>query len=192
MEAQIQLSRKNKSAIDNLMGLFNNVFVNKGANVSKTSRTESKISDRSMGFEDSFDLDLSSFELFESNLDAAKINDASDGLVRSLNAYGRVDVEYIANITNKTVNIKHIKKLQMLVDIPATSNMRVYILYDDEEFDKNTSHLVYTSHKSGRHPIRVKPRKTANYGFKLHFEGTGYIKLYELEIFVETGGDMYV
>lgn len=99
----MQLSRKNKSAIDNIMGLFNNVFVNKGANAGETSRTESKICDRSMGVEDSFDLDLSSFELFESNLDAAKINDASDGLVRSLNAYGRVDVEYIADITNKTV-----------------------------------------------------------------------------------------
>lgn len=95
-------------------------------------------------------------------------------------------------ITNKTVNIKHIKKLQMLVDIAKSANMRVYILYDDEVFDENTSHLVYSSNKNGRVPIRVKPRKTANYGFKLHFEGTGYVKLYELEIFIEAGGDMYV
>ena len=95
-------------------------------------------------------------------------------------------------ITSKTVNIKHIKKLQMLVDIAENANMKVYILYDDEEFDENTSHLVYTSKKYGRQPIRVKPRKTANYGFKLHFEGTGYAKLYELEIFIEAGGAMYV
>ncbi len=95
-------------------------------------------------------------------------------------------------ITNKTVNIKHIKKLQMLVEIAESANMRVYILYDDEEFDENTSHLVYTSKKAGQFPIRVKPRKTANYGFKLHFEGTGYVKLYELEIFIEAGGDLYV
>ena len=95
-------------------------------------------------------------------------------------------------ITNKTVNIKHIKKLQMLVDIAENSNMQVYILYDDEEFDEKTSHCVYTSKRYGRLPIRVKPRKTASYGFKLHFEGEGYIKLYELEIFVEAGGDMYV
>ena len=95
-------------------------------------------------------------------------------------------------ITNKTVNIKHIKKLQMLVDIAENANMQVYILYDNEEFDKNTSHCVYTSKRYGRLPIRVKPRKTANYGFKLHFEGEGYVKLYELEIFVEAGGDMYV
>ena len=95
-------------------------------------------------------------------------------------------------ITNKTVNIKHIKKLQMLVEVAANANLDVYILYDDEEFDEATAHLVYTSTKKGKFPIRVKPRKTANYGFKLHIEGTGYVKLYELEIFVESGGDMYV
>jgi hypothetical protein len=95
-------------------------------------------------------------------------------------------------ITNKTVNIKHIKKLQMLVDIDKSADMQVYILYDDEEFDKDKSHLVYTAKKSGKVPIRVKPRKTANYGFKLHIEGYGYVKLYELEIFVEAGGDLYV
>ena len=109
-------------------------------------------------------------------------------------------------ITSKTINIKHIKKLQMLVDIPEEVNgfpnnaddignnayMKVYILYDDEKFDENKSHLVYESKKYGRLPIRVKPRKTSNYGFKLHFDGAGYIKLYELEIFAESGGDMYV
>lgn len=95
-------------------------------------------------------------------------------------------------ITSKTVNIKHIKKLQMLVELAKSANLKVYILYDDEEFDENKSHLVYTSNKTGQFPIRVKPRKTANYGFKLHFEGTGYMKLYELEIFFESGGDLLV
>ena len=97
-------------------------------------------------------------------------------------------------ITNKTVDIKHIKKLQMLVEIEdkEDANMQVYILYDDEKFDKEKSHLVYSSNKHGRFPVRVKPRNTANYGFKLHFEGSGYTKLYELEIFVESGGDLYV
>lgn len=99
-------------------------------------------------------------------------------------------------ITNKTVDIKHIKKLQMLVDVGRGSHkaeMRVYILYDDEAFDENSMLPVYsTNGKQGKLPIRVKPRKTANYGFKLHIEGTGYVKLYELEIFVEQGGAMYV
>lgn len=109
-------------------------------------------------------------------------------------------------ITNKTVDIKHIKKLQMLVDIPELvngvpnyadkdgnpANMQVYILYDNEEFNEK-SHLVYSSNeRTGKFPIRVKPRNTANYGFKLHIKGSGYIKLYELEIFVEAGGDLYV
>ena len=52
--------------------------------------------------------------------------------------------------------------------------------------------MHYTNNRYGRFPIRVKHRKTANYGFKLHIEGKGYVKLYELEIFVEAGGDMYV
>lgn len=95
-------------------------------------------------------------------------------------------------ITNKTVDIKHVKKLQMLVNVEEDADMQVYILYDDEKFDKNTSHLVYTSKKAGKYPIRVKPRQTANYGFKLHFEGKGYVKLYELEIFIEAGGDLFV
>ena len=80
----------------------------------------------------------------------------------------------------------------MLVEAEENANMQVYILYDNEVFDKDSSHLVYSSTKSGKFPIRVKPRKTANYGFKLHIEGEGYVKLYELEIFVESGGELYV
>jgi hypothetical protein len=101
-------------------------------------------------------------------------------------------------VTNKTVNIKHIKKLQMLVEVAKNANLRVYILYDDEIFDsmspeEKAKKLVFDSNgKTGKFPIRVKPRNTANYGFKLHVEGKKYVKLYELEIFVEAGGDLYV
>jgi hypothetical protein len=95
-------------------------------------------------------------------------------------------------ITNKTVDIKHIKKLQMLVELGNGADLKAYILYDDEIFNEKTSHLVYSSKRTGKFPVRVKPRKTANYGFKLHIEGYGYAKLYELEIFIEAGGDMYV
>lgn len=95
-------------------------------------------------------------------------------------------------ITNKTVDIKHIKKLQMLVEAEEDATMQVYILYDNEKFNEK-SHLVYSSkERTGKFPIRVKPRNTANYGFKLHIKGSGYVKLYELEIFVEAGGDLYV
>lgn len=94
-------------------------------------------------------------------------------------------------ITNETVNIKHIKKIQMFADIASGANIKAYILYDDEEFDETTSHLVYESTGYGQKPIRVKPRQTASYGIKLHIEGYGYVKLYELELFMETGGDLY-
>lgn len=94
-------------------------------------------------------------------------------------------------ITNETVNIKHIKKIQMFADIDSGANLKVYILYDDEDFNEDTSHLVYESTGFGQKPIRVKPRQTASYGIKLHIEGYGYVKLYELELFMETGGDLY-
>ena len=95
-------------------------------------------------------------------------------------------------MTNNTVDIKHIKKLQMLGDF-ADCDLDVYILYDDEEFNANTSHKVYSrTNLVGKKPIRVKPRNTAHYGIKLHFEGVGYAKLYELEIFAQQGGDLYV
>lgn len=95
-------------------------------------------------------------------------------------------------ITNETVNIKHVKKIQMFADIAANANMKVYILYDDEEFDVDTAHLVYSSTGRGQKPIRVKPRQTASYGIKLHVEGYGYVRLYELELFMENGGGLYV
>lgn len=102
-------------------------------------------------------------------------------------------------ITNETVNIKHIKKIQMLADVEQIAlayiepSLKVYVLYDDEEFDANTSHLVYSNKgKAGKLAIRVKPRQTASYGIKLHVEGFGYVKLYEMELFMETGGDLYV
>ena len=98
-------------------------------------------------------------------------------------------------ITNKTVDIKHIKKIQMLAHFGKydndTAKMKVYILYDDEVFS-NESHLVYDASGTGQKAIRVKPRKTASYGFKLHIEGKGYVRLYEIELFIETGGDLYV
>lgn len=95
-------------------------------------------------------------------------------------------------ITNNTVDIKHIKKMQMLGDF-IDCDLDVYILYDDEKFDPETSHKVYSrSELVGKKAIRVKPRNTAHYGIKIHFEGVGYAKLYELEIFTQNGGELFV
>lgn len=103
-------------------------------------------------------------------------------------------------ITNETINIKHLGKIQMLADMAAGSEISVYVLYDNEKFSGLTTaekakHLVYYFDNNGntacRKTIRVKPRNTASYGIKLHIEGTGYTKLYELELFMENGGDLY-
>lgn len=104
-------------------------------------------------------------------------------------------------ITNNTVDIKHIKKIQMLAEIASNARLKVYILYDDDVFSnlsvsERAERLMYSikasSGISGQKAIRVKPRKTASYGIKLHVEGSGYVKLYELELFMENGGDLYV
>lgn len=95
-------------------------------------------------------------------------------------------------ITNESVNIKHLKKMQLFADVAAGANIKVYALYDDEVFDEDTSQLVYSSSGYGRKAIRIKPRLSAHYGIKLHFEGYGYVRLYELELGMEQGGDLYV
>jgi len=98
--------------------------------------------------------------------------------------------------TGKSIDIKHISKIQLLAEIAKSSSLSVYILYDDEDFNAETSHKVYThTNSTGASeliPIRVMPRKTANYGFKLHITGGGYSKIYQLEIILKTGGEMYV
>lgn len=95
-------------------------------------------------------------------------------------------------MTSGTVNIKHLKKMQMLADIANGARIKVYLLQDGEDFDEGSSLIVYDSTGYGRKPIRVKPRLTAGYGIKLHVEGYGYVKLYELELYYERGGELYV
>ena len=85
----------------------------------------------------------------------------------------------------------------MFADMNEGSSLRVYLLYDDEKFnDKDEEfkqkHLVYEGAGEGRKAIRFKTRMTAHYGFKLHVSGSGYIRLYEAEIAVENGGELFV
>lgn len=95
-------------------------------------------------------------------------------------------------IANETLDIKHVKRLQMLADMKSGSTLDVYFLYGDEEFNKNTSHHVFSAKGEGkRKAIRVKPRKSAHYGIKVHVEGKGYVKLYEMDLFFEEGGALY-
>lgn len=97
--------------------------------------------------------------------------------------------------TNGTVDIKHIRKLQMLADLAPGSSMKAYIIYDDEKFDPEKSHLIFERENDGERTvkavIRVLPRRTASYGFKIRIEGVGYAKLYQMELGLTGGGELY-
>lgn len=117
----------------------------------------------------------------------------SDGEVLKLDS-GEYDHDWSFEtelITNATVDIKHIKKLQLFADIAKGAKVRVYLLYDGEEFDPASATPAYESTSFGQKPIRVKPRMSAHYGVKLRIEGRGYVKLYSLELCCEPGGDLY-
>lgn len=91
-----------------------------------------------------------------------------------------------------TASAKHLRKIQMTAFVKAGASFRVWALYDNEEFNEETSHLLYDSNgRTGLFPVRVKPRLTANYALKLRFDGTGYIRLYGLEIYTTAGGELF-
>ena len=136
--------------------------------------------------------EVSGIKAFASNKNGMYM--ATDNAIYKLNSGIYTDVPWsfeTDTVTNNTVDVKHIKKLQMLCDF-ADADIDVYILYDNEEFNEK-SHKVFSRRGlTGRFPIRVKPTMTAHYGFKLHFEGKGYVKLYELEISAQQGGELFV
>lgn len=87
-----------------------------------------------------------------------------------------------------TVDIKHIRRLQMYVHIEGS--LQLYLLYDDETFNAESSHLVFDSAgRTGDRVIRVIPRKTACYHFRLYAKGIGFVRLHQLEILIENGGE---
>lgn len=94
----------------------------------------------------------------------------------------------------RTVDIKHIRKIQFLAEVPTDGDsFKVYMLCDNEKLDdSNEWQLVYESEdKTGLFPVRVKPRKTAHYGYRLRFEGIGYVKIHEIEVYIRQGGELY-
>lgn len=97
--------------------------------------------------------------------------------------------------TGDTVNIKHIKKLQMLADVRAGSKLKVYILYDGEAFDEEQTECLYDFENDSaveqKVSIRILPRRTANYGFKIRVEGFGFSRIYQLGYTLAAGGELY-
>lgn len=86
----------------------------------------------------------------------------------------------------RTVDIKHLRKIQLMADFGEGSTLEVYAIYDEDETNKQM--LCNISGKTGVHPIRMLVRKSANHSLKLRFEGKGYIKLYEMELITTAGG----
>ncbi len=86
------------------------------------------------------------------------------------------------------VEIKHLRKINLLADIRAGSSFKVYIIYDNDKSNDGGAekNLVYDSGISNgdrdNMPIRILLRKTANFGFKVRFEGHGYVRIHEMEI----------
>ncbi|MGN0814960.1 MAG: helicase-related protein [Candidatus Coproplasma sp.] len=102
----MQLKRKNDRPTDELVELFNKTFINKRKVQDRvpypvrTSRAEG-LNDSA---EDGIDLDLSSFDLSDADGSGAQAHNVDDGLVLSLNVFGRVDIGYISDVTGKPVS----------------------------------------------------------------------------------------
>ncbi len=121
----------------------------------------------------------------------------ADGGIYKLNSgdYGQdwmFETDFVTTVASqKTLNIKHLKKVQLLADFAEDSELKVYALYDGEKFDPVTSQCICDiAGEKGMFPLRIPLRKSANFAFKLRFEGYGYIRLYMLELFLTKGGDI--
>ena len=94
----------------------------------------------------------------------------------------------------RSVDIKHISKLQLLCDINAGSSLRVSLIYDPGSRDESEEVIFERKNASGntiRAAVRVVPRKTGHYGAKLRLEGEGYSCIYQAEMTSVSGGELY-
>lgn len=90
------------------------------------------------------------------------------------------------------VNIKHLKSIQLLADVRDAADFKVFVLYDGEQYSQGMTPVYDSNGRTGRLTARIKLRNTAHYGFKLRVQGTGYVKLHEVELYVEDGGTPYL
>ena len=100
------------------------------------------------------------------------------------------ETDFMTAITSSygTIDVKHIQRVQIYAQVSGT--LKMYLLYDDEKFNAETSHLIFDSAgRTGNMTIRVIPRKTACFKFRLHAEGFGMARLHQLEITLENGGE---
>lgn len=98
-------------------------------------------------------------------------------------------------MTQNTIDIKHIRRVRIYADLAPESALKAYILYDNEEFFENSqliSEACNTSQKEIRVTLRVIPRKTAHWGFKIRLEGHGFVRIYQMELEISGGGDKVI
>lgn len=94
--------------------------------------------------------------------------------------------------TGGTIDIKHIRKIQIYADVDVGSSIKVSIIYDSNADDNTVVYdYVNTGEAMKKIPIRVLPRKSACYGYKIRIEGHGYARVYQMEITLTGGGELY-
>ena len=89
------------------------------------------------------------------------------------------------------LDIRRAKKLSMLCDIAEGASVSVYLLRDDETFDKNSSKKVIETSKSGKRVLRCMLRGFSGYCHKIRVCGTGKVTVHAAELLVSWGGDVY-
>lgn len=103
-------------------------------------------------------------------------------------------------VSSGTVDVKHIKKIQMLAEIGVGSKINVHILRDDEVFDKLSEQEAkercaysYTNNADITKTvvIRAVPKRAANYRYKIRISGKGYSKVYQMDVVVQSGGELF-
>ena len=94
----------------------------------------------------------------------------------------------------RTLSIKHLARINMMVDLKQGTHIEAYTLFDNEVFDPEKSIKVYdkTADKDCKDVIRVIVRPSACYGYRLYIRGKGYAKLGMCELYLRAGGDKLV
>lgn len=118
----------------------------------------------------------------------------TDGAVRKLNTSDYSHSWYIETDLSlcSTLDIKRLKSLQIMVDIGVGANIKAYALTENETFNASSSQLLFDSgDKTGRNILRCAIRQTAGWSHKIRFCGTGYVKLYVMQLRYAIGGVRY-
>lgn len=94
----------------------------------------------------------------------------------------------------RTVDIKHIRKVQLLCDIAPGSSLRASLILGEGSRDERGEVIFERTNSSEREirtAIRVVPRQTAHWGAKLRLSGEGFCRVYQAEISLKGGGELF-